>query len=817
MPIFQTCAVILDGKKEVYRKGETVTGSLVLDVTEDVTVKGVRVYLYGETLVKWDEFSPGSLGGTKDYIAKEKYFGLVYTVFGKKQNATGPNHTLTAGRHNYRYKFNLPKEGLPSSFEGEYGAIRFWVKVEVDRPFPNFNQCWYRGITILDDINVNDPQYKSSVRRQAKKQVSKALGLGDAGTLTLTAATDRGAYCAGEKVALKVVANNESTKDMGKLKAQLEQKVVYTANNETKTRQIVIRVLEGTPVTKGEERAWNNQLLEVDAIPPSTKTRSCHIIAVSYYIKVLVEVPLGFNLETTLPITIGTIPYGHTPATAGATAGPSTEIDASSAITYTKCNRGFQVCRKSEGNFVNYNYIPMCAYVVNYTFPPPTRPTAAAAPSRPAAASSRPSPAAAPAGPRPAAAAPSRPSPTATPSRPSPAAATNTQPKPVSQSEKVPPATFVQAPSLGPYQAPSQVTSYVPPQAPLQATAPPMELPPSYEDVLRMDNPAATTETAVTPEMADKPYGVLFLRFPDTRVEEFRDTIGREHQSLAECEGEIIAFAPQTLHEPNEWPARTSVAILKFPSEEVAADWFNKTDPRWLGTCDAIVLTMKEQFREANHVFSMTSIKYKLPLQKAKVNRYTKLALKTVRPLRLLQKGVVLVSSSKFTPLRGSWVEDKTHVTVSQWETMDLYFEFRNKNKTAPYKECYDLLREMADVRPSVIFQSEDLSLFQMTSIQTAERSDSPSVEFQSQNTQAEAESNASGEVNEASQNVNETSGERRAESTRSESPAVEVQSEDIDNTESQTQSESSSHGEDADGEDEEETVDTKAPVADLQ
>ncbi|XP_046577901.1 arrestin domain-containing protein 3-like, partial [Haliotis rubra] len=419
MPIFQTCAVLLDDKKEVYRKGETVTGSLVLDVTEDVTVKGVRVYLYGETLVKWDELSPGSLGGTKDYIAKEKYFGLVYTVFGKTLDATGPNHTLTAGRHNYRYKLKLPNKDLPSSFEGEFGAIRFWVKVEVDRPTSNLNQCWYRGFTILDNINVNDSQYKASVRRQAKKQVSKALGLGDAGSLTLTAATDRGAYCAGEKVALKVVVQNESTKNMGKLKAQLEQKVVYTANDETKTRQNVIRILEGTPVMKGEERVWNNQLLDVDVIPPSTKTSSCEIIAVSYYIKVLVEVPLGYNHETILPITIGTIPFGHTPAagrtSGGATAGATTGIDASSDITYTKCNRGFHVCRRSYGNFVNFNYIPMCANVVNYTFPPSPSPAGGAGGARPAAAvASRPSPAAAVASrPSPAAAVASRPSPAA--------------------------------------------------------------------------------------------------------------------------------------------------------------------------------------------------------------------------------------------------------------------------------------------------------------------------------------------------------------------------------------------------------------------
>ncbi|XP_067651528.1 uncharacterized protein [Haliotis asinina] len=814
MPIFQTCAVILDGKKEVYRKGETVTGSLVLDVTEDVTVKAVRVYLYGQTLVKWKGFSSGSHEGTMNYVAKERYLGLVHTVFGKKENTTGRNHTLTAGRHNYRYEFNLPKEGLPSSLEVKYGAIRYWVKVEVDSPVPKFNQCWYRGITILDDINVNDPQYKASVRRQAKKQVSKVLGLGDAGTLTLRAATDRGAYCAGEMIALNVVAKNESTKDMGKLKAQLRQIVVYTANNETKTRENVIRVLEETPVMKGEERVWNNQLLKVDAIPPSTKTRFCHIIAVSYFITVLVEVPLGFNLETTLPITIGTIPYGHTPATAGATAGPSTEIDAFSAITYTKCKRGFEVCRQSEGNFVNYKYTPMCAYVLNYTFPPPSSLAGGAVGRRPSRGAEGKRHAGGAAEPRPA------------------AVVTAAQPKLVCQSRKVPPASIVQTSSITP--APLQPPSQVPPQAPPQVSALPMEKPPSYEDALKMVNLAATSETAVTPEVADKPHGLLFLRFPDTSVQEFRDTIGKEHQSLAECEGEIIAFAPQVLHDHNEWLARTSVAILKFPSVEMAGDWFNKTpgvaDSKWLGTCDAISATMKEQFREANRVFSMTRSRCKMPVRKAKIDKYCKLCPKRQRPFRLLQTGVILVSSAKFTTLRGSWLEDKDYLTVSQWETMDLYFEYRFKRKTGQFKECYDLLGDIADVRPSVIFQSEDLSLFQMTSIQTTERSDSPGVEFQSQNTQAEAESNASGDVNgtsgnvketsgnvkEASGNVNKTSGKRRAESTRSESPAVEVQSEDIANGETQTQSEASGDGEDADGEDEEETVDTGAPLADL-
>ncbi|XP_067652787.1 arrestin domain-containing protein 3-like [Haliotis asinina] len=259
MALFKTCSVILDGKKEVYRKGETVTGSLELDVRRNVTLKGVRVYLCGATLVMWNGF------GTQQKDS-EKYFEEFCTVFGMEENATGSNHILTAGQHNYRFNFKIPRKNLPSSFEGKCGAIRYWVQVEIVMTFPNVNQWRYHGITILDDINVNHSEYQASVECQAQKQVFKTLGFGDAGSLTLTAVTDRGAYCAGETIALKVVVKNESTRDLGKLKAQLEQKVVYKAKNEfskskIRTEHNVIRVLDGTPVMKGEDRVWKDQLL----------------------------------------------------------------------------------------------------------------------------------------------------------------------------------------------------------------------------------------------------------------------------------------------------------------------------------------------------------------------------------------------------------------------------------------------------------------------------------------------------------------------------------------------------------------------------
>ena len=44
--------------------------------------------------------------------------------------------------------------------------------------------------------------FQKFVGRRTEKKVSKALGIGNQGTVSLHAQTDRGAYCPGEKIAI---------------------------------------------------------------------------------------------------------------------------------------------------------------------------------------------------------------------------------------------------------------------------------------------------------------------------------------------------------------------------------------------------------------------------------------------------------------------------------------------------------------------------------------------------------------------------------------------------------------------------------------
>ncbi|ESO98193.1 hypothetical protein LOTGIDRAFT_114554 [Lottia gigantea] len=161
------CFVNLDGDKNVYRRSEYVKGRVTLNVEENIQIKAVRVYLYGEALTKWDIFLDRS---NRENIGREKYVGHYVTFHNYQQYAffyiffsagtNNPPVTLVKGKQTYRFTFKLPDRVLPSSFEGEYGAVRYWLKVLVDRPMFNLNRSWYRAFTVLHNIDINTTALK---------------------------------------------------------------------------------------------------------------------------------------------------------------------------------------------------------------------------------------------------------------------------------------------------------------------------------------------------------------------------------------------------------------------------------------------------------------------------------------------------------------------------------------------------------------------------------------------------------------------------------------------------------------------------------
>ena len=61
-----------------------------------------------------------------------------------------------AGVHPYNFNFNLP-QGLPSSFEGEYGYVRYECYAKIDRPW-KFDHSTRVAFTVISHLDLNQEQ-----------------------------------------------------------------------------------------------------------------------------------------------------------------------------------------------------------------------------------------------------------------------------------------------------------------------------------------------------------------------------------------------------------------------------------------------------------------------------------------------------------------------------------------------------------------------------------------------------------------------------------------------------------------------------------
>lgn len=74
----------------------------------------------------------------------------------------GSETELPSGTHTYPFTCALPPT-LPSSFEGEFGHVRYTIKVTLDRPW-KFDQDMKMAFTVVSPIDLNlNPRVKVNI------------------------------------------------------------------------------------------------------------------------------------------------------------------------------------------------------------------------------------------------------------------------------------------------------------------------------------------------------------------------------------------------------------------------------------------------------------------------------------------------------------------------------------------------------------------------------------------------------------------------------------------------------------------------------
>ncbi|XP_023159769.2 arrestin domain-containing protein 17 isoform X2 [Drosophila hydei] len=304
------CEVQLDNPWNTYYAGQTVNGQVKITFDSPKKVRGIIIRFLGEANTEWTEERnvTTSEGKTENEITSlkghEEYFKIQYYLLGGKNSS---EIELPAGTHTYPFTCALPAN-LPSSFEGEFGHVRYTIKVTLDRPW-KFDQDMKMAFTVIAPVDLNlNPRVKEQFKLELEK--SFCCFCCRSGPLAVITSIPQTGYVSGQILPITCEVDNTSNVNLTAVKFELRKLVTFHTNqprSEKRESKVVIAQLSVGPVNAGESHTFSQQM-EIPALPP-TNLLNCGIIALDYDLHVECDVSGPHrNFTGKIPITLGTIP-----------------------------------------------------------------------------------------------------------------------------------------------------------------------------------------------------------------------------------------------------------------------------------------------------------------------------------------------------------------------------------------------------------------------------------------------------------------------------------------------------------------------------
>ncbi|EZA48004.1 arrestin domain-containing protein 17 isoform X1 [Ooceraea biroi] len=310
--------IAFDNQWSTYYPGQTVTGNIVVALDSTKKIRGISVTAKGEANTCWttDKQEMDENGqyreGTQTVTAHEEYFKTKYYLIG---SSSGGEIEIQSGEHKFPFACSLPLH-LPSSFESDFGHIRYIVKATLDRPW-KFDQDVKSPFTVIAPLDLNtEPKAAESVRQEMSKTFCCLCCATP--PLTVNFALPARGYVPGQSMPIKINVENSSNVVVNAVKLALYKIVTLratTPHTDTKTEETVVTEVSKGPIERGEIADYE-QHLDIPPTPPSNLAQ-CGIIDLEYNLKVEARVEGWYhmNLSDKTLIFVGTVPLAayHAP------------------------------------------------------------------------------------------------------------------------------------------------------------------------------------------------------------------------------------------------------------------------------------------------------------------------------------------------------------------------------------------------------------------------------------------------------------------------------------------------------------------------
>ncbi|GBP30310.1 Arrestin domain-containing protein 1 [Eumeta japonica] len=215
-------------------------------------------------------------------------------------------HHLEAGDYSFDFQCPIPAH-CPSSFEHEYGHIRYEIKVVVDRIF-KLDKVKKMSIKVISPLDLNQDPYCKEPLVFSFEETYCCCCISSGFSEVLVKLPVAG-YCPGQIIPVELHCSNNSSVEIEDIKLSLIKKMRFTANHHPDTKYDVDKIIETVkgPVSGFTTRNWN-----IDIHIPSIdiyNVDNCRLIDIEYEFKVKIG-PSGCHSDTTdaKRIVLGTIP-----------------------------------------------------------------------------------------------------------------------------------------------------------------------------------------------------------------------------------------------------------------------------------------------------------------------------------------------------------------------------------------------------------------------------------------------------------------------------------------------------------------------------
>uniref|UniRef100_A0A7E4VKH8 Arrestin_C domain-containing protein n=1 Tax=Panagrellus redivivus TaxID=6233 RepID=A0A7E4VKH8_PANRE len=300
--------IVLNNPEEVYFAGQEISGKVVIQTSEDKKVNEILLELKGRARTYWTKHSGKSrihCSESTPYFCEQLNTHYTHKFVVTAADGKSREKILPAGLHEVPFSYTLPKT-LPSSFEGEFGFVRYTCKATCERPW-DFDIVCRKAFTVvgIEDINgdaealapasISDSNY--NIRFCCQRQ----------GTISAEMQIDRSGYTPGEILSVHCKVNNQSQRAIKvppilRLKQEVNYKAKTFSGSECarKTSRNVLSI-EKNEIPADSQLEWDEKLVLPSLAPRLSK---CSTMKLTYILELVIDT----KLTLALPIMIGTIP-----------------------------------------------------------------------------------------------------------------------------------------------------------------------------------------------------------------------------------------------------------------------------------------------------------------------------------------------------------------------------------------------------------------------------------------------------------------------------------------------------------------------------